>query len=57
MFCNSPDFTQPDPAERKKEVERTREMFRVTAELGGKFCRVLSGRGTGDGLLAQQVPF
>lgn len=44
MFCNSPDFTQPDPADRKKEVERTRDMFRVTAELGGKYCRVLSGQ-------------
>ena len=44
MFCNSPDFTQPDPADRKKEVERTAEMFRVTAELGGKYCRVLSGQ-------------
>ena len=43
MFCNSPNFTQPDPADRKKEIERTREMFRVTAELGGKYCRVLSG--------------
>jgi sugar phosphate isomerase/epimerase len=44
MMCNSPDFTQPDPADRKREVERTREMFRVTAELGGKWCRVLSGQ-------------
>ena len=44
MMCNSPDFTQPDPADRKKEVERTRDMFRVTAELGGKYCRVLSGQ-------------
>ncbi len=44
MMCNSPDFTQPDPAARKKEVERTREMFRVTAELGGRWCRVLSGQ-------------
>ncbi len=44
MFCNSPDFTRPDPAERKKEVERTRDMFRVTAELGGRYCRVLSGQ-------------
>src|SRR5579862_5832279 len=44
MFCNSPDFTQPDPADRTREVERTREMFRVTAELGGKYCRVLSGQ-------------
>jgi sugar phosphate isomerase/epimerase len=44
MFCNSPDFTQPDPGDRQKEVERTRDMFRVTAELGGKYCRVLSGQ-------------
>jgi sugar phosphate isomerase/epimerase len=44
MMCNSPDFTQPDPAARKREVERTRDMFRVTAELGGKWCRVLSGQ-------------
>jgi sugar phosphate isomerase/epimerase len=44
MMCNSPDFTQPDPADRKREVERTRDMFRVTAELGGKWCRVLSGQ-------------
>jgi sugar phosphate isomerase/epimerase len=44
MMCNSPDFTQPDPAARKREVERTAEMFRVTAELGGRWCRVLSGQ-------------
>ena len=44
MFCNSPDFTQPDAGAREKEVERTREMFRVTAELGGRYCRVLSGQ-------------
>ena len=23
MFCNSPDFTQPDPADRKREVQMT----------------------------------
>src|SRR5262245_44928860 len=44
MFCNSPDFTKPEAVERKREVERTREMFRVTAELGGRYCRVLSGQ-------------
>lgn len=44
MFCNSPDFTKPDPADRAREVEVTRDMIRVTAELGGKFCRVLSGQ-------------
>ena len=55
MFCNSPDFTQPDPADRKKEVERTRDMFRVTAELGGKYCRVLSGQNR-PGLNEDEAP-
>jgi sugar phosphate isomerase/epimerase len=44
MLCNSPDFTRPDPADRAREVDRTREMLRVTAELGGHWCRVLSGQ-------------
>ena len=44
MMCNSPDFTSPDAGDRRREVERTKDMFRVTAELGGTFCRVLSGQ-------------
>jgi sugar phosphate isomerase/epimerase len=44
MMCHSPDFTQTEPAVRQAEVERTKDMFRVTAELGGSFCRVLSGQ-------------
>jgi sugar phosphate isomerase/epimerase len=44
MFCCSPDFTQPDPAARSAEVARMRHMIDVTAELGGSFCRVLSGQ-------------
>jgi sugar phosphate isomerase/epimerase len=44
MLCHSPDFTQPDAAERRRELTRTREMLKVTAELGGGFCRVLSGQ-------------
>jgi sugar phosphate isomerase/epimerase len=44
MLCHSPDFTQPDPGARRREVERTREMLKVTAELGGGHCRVLSGQ-------------
>ncbi|MFN3486089.1 MAG: sugar phosphate isomerase/epimerase family protein, partial [Planctomycetota bacterium] len=44
MMCNSPDFTQPDPADRAREVERTRRMIEVTAELEGRYCRVLSGQ-------------
>ena len=44
MLCNSPDFTKPEKAAREREVERTRDMIRVTAELGGRYCRVLSGQ-------------
>jgi sugar phosphate isomerase/epimerase len=44
MLCCSPDFTWPAAGERRREVAREREMIRVTAALGGKFCRVLSGQ-------------
>jgi sugar phosphate isomerase/epimerase len=44
MMCQSPDFTQPDPAARAAEVVATRRMLEVTAALGGRFCRVLSGQ-------------
>jgi sugar phosphate isomerase/epimerase len=44
MMCYSPDFTILDPDARKKEIEKQKEMIRVTAELGGSFCRTLSGQ-------------
>jgi sugar phosphate isomerase/epimerase len=44
MLCNSPDFTQPDAGERAQEIETTRRMIALTAELGGSYCRVLSGQ-------------
>ncbi len=44
MMCYSPDFTVPDVAERRREVEKEKNVMRVTAALGGKFCRVLSGQ-------------
>ena len=44
MPCNSPDFTQPDPADRAREIEAARRMIGLTAELGGSYCRVLSGQ-------------
>lgn len=44
MLCYSPDFTKPDPEERRKEIEREKQMIEVTARLGGGFCRVLSGQ-------------
>jgi sugar phosphate isomerase/epimerase len=44
MLCCSPDFTQPDPDARRKEIEREKKMIDATASLGGRFCRVLSGQ-------------
>lgn len=44
MLCCSPDFTSPDAAARRKAIEREKQMIDVTAALGGRFCRVLSGQ-------------
>lgn len=44
MLCCSPDFTKPDADERRVEIERQKRMIAVTAQLGGGFCRVLSGQ-------------
>jgi sugar phosphate isomerase/epimerase len=44
MLCNSPDFTQLEASDRAREVETTRRMIGLTAELGGRYCRVLSGQ-------------
>lgn len=44
MMCYSPDFTMPDAEARRREVEKEKGIMGVTAALGGKFCRVLSGQ-------------
>ena len=44
MMCYSPDFTRPEKEERKKEVGKQKEMIKITREMGGGFCRVLSGQ-------------
>ena len=44
MLCCSPDFTQADPELLNVEIEREKRMIELTAFLGGKFCRVLSGQ-------------
>ena len=44
MMCASPDFTTPDAQFRRTEIERQKQAIDVTAQLGGKFCRVLSGQ-------------
>lgn len=44
MMCYSPDFTYSDAYTRRKEVKKQIEIIKVTAELGGSFCRILSGQ-------------
>ena len=44
MMCYSPDFTKPDANDRAAEIEKQKKAIEVTAALGGKFCRVLSGQ-------------
>ena len=46
MLCCSPDFTAPDPDNRKREIEREAQMIDIARRLGGRraVCRVLSGQ-------------
>jgi sugar phosphate isomerase/epimerase len=44
MMCCSPDFTHPDEAFRKKEIEKEKRWIDMTHALGGNYCRVLSGQ-------------
>jgi sugar phosphate isomerase/epimerase len=44
MMCFSPDFTHPDPKKRLEELGKQKNAIDLTASLGGKFCRTLSGQ-------------
>jgi sugar phosphate isomerase/epimerase len=44
MLCCSPDFTHPDPAFRRTEVDKEKGWIDMTRALGGRYCRVLSGQ-------------
>ena len=44
MMCCSPDFTHPDTAFRKKEIQKQKRWIDMTLALGGSYCRVLSGQ-------------
>lgn len=46
MFICSPDFTHPDPDERKRAIDYQCSMIEVAACLGGEgtVCRILSGQ-------------
>jgi sugar phosphate isomerase/epimerase len=44
MLCFSPDFTHPDPAERRRQVERQKSAVDLALALGTPYCRTLSGQ-------------
>ena len=44
MMCYSPDFIQTDAAQLQEEIEKQKRVIETTAQLGGQFCRVLSGQ-------------
>jgi sugar phosphate isomerase/epimerase len=44
MLCCSPDFTHPDAGYRRQQIDQQRRWIDQCAELGGQFCRVLSGQ-------------
>ena len=44
MLCCSPDFTHPDASFRQQQIEQQCQWIERCAELGGGYCRVLSGQ-------------
>ena len=44
MLCCSPDFTKSDALSLDEEIQFQKRMIEITAFLGGRFCRVLSGQ-------------
>lgn len=44
LLCFSPDFTHPDAAERRRQVERQKAAIDLCAALGMRHCRTLSGQ-------------
>ncbi len=57
MMCCSPDFTQRDPAARRREIDKEAAMIRVTRRLGGPgaVCRILTGQRRPDVTIAEGV--
>ncbi|MDB2499754.1 MAG: sugar phosphate isomerase/epimerase [Opitutales bacterium] len=44
MLCCSPDFTHPELSFRQEQIDKEKNWIDMCGELGGQFCRVLSGQ-------------
>ncbi|GAA4312138.1 sugar phosphate isomerase/epimerase family protein [Compostibacter hankyongensis] len=53
MLCCSPDFTHPDAAFRKREIDKQKGWIEMSRILGAAYCRVLSGQRR-PGLLVEE---
>jgi len=55
MLCHSSDFTNPDAAARKSEVERQKKAIDIAAALGARYCRILTGQRRPEVPVAQGI--
>lgn len=55
MVCCSPDFTHPDAAFRRQQIERQKRWIDMSQVLGAGYCRVLSGQRRPELSLSQGV--
>lgn len=55
MLCFSPDFTNPDPDERARQVERQKAAIDLAVRIGARYCRTLSGQRYPDVARAEGV--
>jgi sugar phosphate isomerase/epimerase len=44
MLCCSPDFTHPDKAFRRQQIDQEKQWIDFAGALGAQYCRVLSGQ-------------
>jgi len=55
MFCYSSDFTHPDLAFRKREIQRQKDAIDAAAAAGSPYCRILTGQRRPEVARAQGV--
>jgi len=55
MLCHSSDFTHPDVAYRKSEIAGEKAAIDVAAEIGARYCRILTGQRRPEVSIAQGV--
>jgi sugar phosphate isomerase/epimerase len=55
MLCFSPNFTHPDAEERRRQVERQKRAIDLSARIGARYCRTLSGQKYPDLSIAEGV--